>query len=451
MLTNAAESNGVQLLSILNCMSNADLTSVLFLLLLLVGLAQFLGYIFVKIRQPKVIGEILAGIVLGPALLGRIHFGSTSIPDLAKHHAPILNFVYWMGLLLLMFMSGAETKQLFNREERREVSWLALVGTGIPFIVGLVFGPMLIGPAISGPKGNKLSLVIILAVAVAVTSVPVISKIFADLKILHTRFARLVLGVAVLEDIVLWAALAVATAVAGTAVLHPGQMAYHLLSTVGFFALGLTLLPRAVKKLNKSKFNFLAQQSPVGYALAVLLAYCVVAGALDVNLVFAAFLAAFAVVHKKRRLFAEALDAIGKVSFAFFIPVYFAIVGLKLDLVKSFSWQLLLIFLVATCTIKIISVSLAGRFAGFRGLDLINLALTTNARGGPGIVLASVAFDAGIINASFYTTLVLAAVLTSQIAGAWLEYVLRRGWPLLSGENTVCASAIEESPEQFAA
>jgi hypothetical protein len=65
-------------------------------------------------------------------------------------------------------------------------------------------------------------------------------------------------------------------------------------------------------------------------------------------------------------------------------------------------------------------------------LDLINLAITTNARGGPGIVLASVAFDAGIISPKFYTTLVLAAVLTSQMAGAWLDYVLRRGWPLLT-------------------
>lgn len=107
--------------------------------------------------------------------------------------------------------------------------------------------------------------------------------------------------------------------------------------------------------------------------------YCVVAGALDVNLVFAAFLAAFAVVHKKRRLFADALEAIGKVSFAFFIPVYFAIVGSKLDLVKAFSWRLLLLFLVGTCIVKILSVFLAGRFAGFRGLDLVNLALTTNA------------------------------------------------------------------------
>ena len=91
---------------------------------------------------------------------------------------------------------------------------------------------------------------------------------------------------------------------------------------------------------------------------------------------------------------------------------------------------------------KILSVSLAGRFAGFRGLDLINLAITTNARGGPGIVLASVAFDAGIISAQFYTTLVLAAVLTSQIAGAWLDYVLRKGWPLLSATESAPASLV---------
>jgi len=437
---------------LLNSMSNSDLTTLLFLLLLLVGLAQLLGYIFVKIRQPKVIGEILAGLVLGPVLLGRVHIGSFSLQKLSTHHAPVLNFVYWMGLLLLMFISGAETKQLFTRDERREVSWLTIVGTGIPFILGLVIGPMLVGPAISGPKGNKLSLVIILAVGVAVTSVPVISKIFADLKILHTRFARLVLGVAVLEDIVLWAALAIATAVAGAAAFNAGRMTYHLLATIVFFALGLNLLPRAVKRFNKSKFNVLARHSPVGYALAVLLAYCVLAGAFDVNLVFAAFLAAFAVVHKKRRIFAEALDAIGKVSFAFFIPVYFAIVGLKLDLVKSFSWKLLLIFLVGTCVIKILSVALAGRLAGFHGLDLINLALTTNARGGPGIVLASVAFDAGIINASFYTTLVLAAVITSQFAGAWLEYVLHRGLPLLSADAPAGGSAVPaEAPETLAA
>ena len=427
-------------------MSNSDLTSILFVLLLLVGLAQLLGYVFVKFRQPKVVGEILAGVLLGPALLGKLPIASGLIRA-TQHQADLLNFVYWLGLLLLMFLSGAETRQLFTRDERREVAWLSIVGSGAPFILALLTGPWLIRPALAGPNGNRLSLIIILAVGVAVTSVPVVSKIFADLKILHTRFARLVLGVAVLEDIVLWLALAVATALAGKNQLNPRQIAVHLITTIGFFGLGLTIVPRIVKRINKSRFNVLAKHSPVAYAIAVLLAYCVVAGALDVSVVFAAFLAGFAVVHKKRKLFAEALDAIGKVSFAFFIPAYFAIVGLKLDLVRGLSLAMIAAFLIGSCVVKILSVSLAGRFAGFRGLDLINLAITTNARGGPGIVLASVAFDAGIISPTFYTTLVLAAVLTSQMAGVWLDYVLRKGWPLLTPSTAPDSATLPaESP-----
>ncbi len=426
-------------------MSDSALASVLFLLLLLVGLAQLLGYLFVRLRQPKVIGEILAGVILGPALLGRVPFIAHFV-DATKQQGNVLDFVYWLGLLLLMFLSGAETQQLFTRDERREVAWLGIVGTGIPFVLGLALGPWLVRPSLAGPNGNRISLIIILAVGVAVTSVPVVSKIFADLKILHTRFARLVLGVAVLEDIVLWLALAVATAMAGQTALHPRAMAYHIAATVGFFLLGLTIVPRIVKKINKARFNVIAKQSPVGYALAVLLAYCAVAGSFQVSLVFAAFLAGFAVVHKKRRLFAEALEAIRKVAFAFFIPVYFAIVGLKLDLVRGLSLWMMVAFILGSCVVKILSVSLAGRFAGFRGLELANLAITTNARGGPGIVLASVAFDTRIISAQFYTTLVVAAVLTSQFAGAWLEYVLRKGWPLLT-PVTKAESAAEEGLE----
>lgn len=430
-------------------MSNSDLTSVLCILLLLVGLAQLLGYLFMRLRQPKVVGEIFAGIVLGPALLGRVP-AIAHLTEAVQHRGEILSFVYWLGLLLLMFLSGAETRQLFTREERREVGWLTIVGTGLPFVLALVLGPWLVRPSLAGPHGNRISLIIVLAVGVAVTSVPVVSKIFADLNILHTRFARLVLGVAVLEDIVLWLALAVATALAGQAALNYRQMSYHLISTVAFFVLGLTLFPRVIKRINKARFNVFAQHSPLAYALAVLLAYCVVAGALDVSLVFAAFLAGFAIVHKKRRLFADALDAIGKVSFAFFIPVYFAIVGLKLDLIRGVSLPMIAAFIVGSCVVKVLSVSLAGRFAGFRGLDLINLAVTTNARGGPGIVLASVAFEAGIISAQFYTTLVLAAVLTSQIAGAWLDYVLRKGWPLLSTSEPPQPSLVS-SPENVSA
>src|SRR6185503_1203277 len=214
-------------------MSDSALSSVLLALLLLVGFAQFLGFLFVKLRQPKVVGEIAAGILLGPALLGRIPFFA-HLFDQVRHQGNILDFVYWLGLLLLMFLSGAETQQLFSREERREVGWLGIVGTGISFVLGLI------RQELSGPNGNRMPLINILAVGVDVTSVPVVSKIFADLKILHTRFARLILGVAVLEDIVLWLALAVATSLAGRAALDPKAMAYHLLATLVFFVLGLT-------------------------------------------------------------------------------------------------------------------------------------------------------------------------------------------------------------------
>ncbi len=426
-------------------MSNTDLTATLFLLLLLVSLAQLLGFLLVRLRQPKVVGEILAGVILGPSLAGKLSLAAP-LRHATQNEGNILSFVYWLGLLLLMFLSGAETQQLFTREERREVGWLTIVGTGIPFVLALALGPWLVQPSLAGPNGSRGSLIIILAVGVAVTSVPVVSKIFADLKILHTRFARIILGVAVLEDIVLWLALAVATAVAGAKALDSRQVAYHLTSTIAFFGLGLTIVPRIIKRINKSRFNVVAKHSPIAYSIAVLLGYCVIAGALDVSLVFAAFLAGFAVVHKKRKLFAEALDAISKVSFSFFIPVYFAIVGLKLDLIRGFSWKMMVVFLAGSCLIKIFSVSLAGRFAGFRGLDLLNLAITANARGGPGIVLASVAYDAGIISPTFYTTLVLAAILTSQMAGAWLDYVLRRGWALLTPSVSSPAMVSAEDP-----
>ena len=106
------DSNSQTILDIahLKRVSNSDLTSVLFILLLLVGLAQFFGYLFVKIRQPRVVGEILAGIVLGPAILGRIP-AVTTLLEAPRQQSNILNFVYWLGLLLLMFLSGAETGQ----------------------------------------------------------------------------------------------------------------------------------------------------------------------------------------------------------------------------------------------------------------------------------------------------------------------------------------------------
>jgi Kef-type K+ transport system membrane component KefB len=408
----------------------------LFVLILLAS-AHLLGNFFARLRQPRVIGEILAGVLVGPSVL-KVTAGFGGAPPASEKAA--IDVLYWLGLLFLMFLSGAETRDLFNREDRKEVSWLAIVGTGLPFIVALALGSRLSLSSMMGTVERRTPLLLVVGIAVAVTSIPVISRIFFDLKILHTRFARLVLGVAVVEDIGLWAVLAIATALAQSQSVPASELARQIAFTLVYFVVGLTLMPRVLARIHEASWNAFARTSPAAYLLMILFAYVGLAAALKINLVFAAFLAGLVVPNRAPR-FIEAVNSVKSMAFGYFIPIYFALVGYKLDLGKGFSLSLLAWFLVIACVIKLMSVLLGARLAGFSISDSINLAVATNARGGPGIVLASVAYEAGIINAQFYTTLILLAVLTSQLAGAWLEFVLRRGRPLLSEQAAGTAAA----------
>ncbi|MGH8999267.1 MAG: hypothetical protein ACRDY7_07745 [Acidimicrobiia bacterium] len=131
----------------------------------------------------------------------------------------------------------------------------------------------------------------------------------------------------------------------------------------------------------------------------------------------------------------------------FFIPVYFALIGFRLDLAQDLNPLMLAAFMLGTSAAVFLCVGAAGKIAGFSRLDVINLAVTQNARGGPGIVMATVTFEAGIINVEFFTTLILTAVLTSQACGFWLDHVLRKGWPLLSGDD-LRRRGIEPTPDE---
>lgn len=432
-------------------------TLALFLFFLLI-LAQALGELFVRWRQPKVIGEILAGIVMGPTLLG--HFWRPSLPSTTQGGLPLpLDLCYWMGLLLLMFLSGAETQDLFRREDRRATGSIAIFGTGLPFVLAIAFTGFLSLHSLMGPANSRSALVLVVGIAAAVTSIPVISRIFHDLGILHTRFAKLVLGVAVMEDIALWAVLAVATALAKATQIATGKITAEIIITLIYFAIGMVLAPRLFRYLHRVRWNLLAATSPAAYVLLILFFYVTTAAFLGVNLVFAAFLAGFAVPRRGEDYphdYSDSLLSIHTFSYSVFIPIYFALVGYKLDLGKTFVLTQVAIFIGIVCLMKLASVLLGARVAGFRGLDAVNLSVAFNARGGPGIVLASVAYDAGIVSASFYTTLILTAVITSQAAGAWLDYVLRKGWPLLSGvqeepSSTVVAAAAEPGSDKLAA
>ena len=450
-------------------MSNQDVGSVVLALLLLLLGASLLGHLFARLRQPKVVGEILAGVLLGPTLLGHLAPGAAAsiFGDGSDDPASIvLGFMYHLGLLMLMFVSGFSVRHVLGKENRAPTAWILGLGTPLPFFIALGLSPWLPIDSFVGEVGSRPAVVIVFAIAAAVTSIPVITKIFYDLGILHTRFASLMLGAAVFEDIMLWGVLSVATAIAAATLAATqgalaGTISTHVAVNAAYVLAALLVVPPLLRRLGQARWNVLAHQSPVAWVMTVFLGYVAVAAVLDVTLVFGAFLAGFGIVGgmkgTERQRYRKALDSIEHLAAAVFIPVYFAVVGYRLDLRTSLDPVMLVGFLVGTSLVVLLSIGLAARLAGFRGLDIVNLALTCNARGGPGIVLASVALDAGIINAPFFTTLVLTAVLTSQACGFWLDYVLRRGWPLLSGADlrrrgleaapdVVGDEALEESP-----
>jgi Kef-type K+ transport system membrane component KefB len=435
-------------------MSTAEFGSLCLVLAVILGLAHLLGHLFTRLHQPKVIGEILAGLLLGPTVLGRLapHLSITAALNGSDHaSAAALGFLYNLGLLLLMFVSGAETKHLFHNNDRRELTWLGGIGTGLPFVLALLCAPFIPTGPMMGPANQRISLLLVIGIAVSVTSIPVISRILRDLGIFQTRFTRLVLGVAVCEDILLWALLALAVSLARSGDIPGRAIALHTFQTLAYLLAGLFLMPRMLRKINHTRWNPLISASPIGYICLVLLAYSALAAVLDVSFVFAAFLAGFALAQSTDAL-QQPFEDVAKTSFAIFIPIYFALVGCRLDLGNGFSVKLLLVFLAVACLVKLVSAGAGARLAGFDWLASANLSIALNARGGPGIVLASVAYEAGIVNSSFYTTLVLVALITSQFAGAWLDFVLRRGWPLLGQETApVLVQPGWTAPDQIAA
>jgi Kef-type K+ transport system membrane component KefB len=402
-----------------------------------------LGYLSERLKQPRIVGEILAGVVLGPfALKLLVPHAFSSLFSFSPSANVVLGFLYQLGLILLMFCSGAETRRLLGKENRTRTFLLISISDVASFVFVLALGFFGLIPLerLTGPLGQKTATLLVVAIATSVTSIPVISRIFWDLGIMRTRFVSLLLGYAVLEDIALWVVLAFATALAKPAKVASqhlaGNLSSHIIGTFVFMFAAMLVMPVVLRYVSRARWNVINHASPVGYVIFVLMAYCSVAALFDINLQFAALLAGFGIVGgmkgTERERFAVPIESIAKMSFGFFIPIYFGIVGYRLVFGREFSWAVLLVFFFASSAIAIFSSALAARTGGFRGLDVVNIALTTNARGGPGIVLASVAYDAGMINAAFYTALVITAVVTSQVCGVWLRFVLSRGWPLLS-------------------
>ena len=424
-------------------LTTPDIAHILIALAALLIAAHSVGTLFVRMRQPRAIGEVVGGLLLGPTLLGIVLPGAQSWIFTTTGTVPVVvAATAHLGLLLLMFMTGTEIRSIFHRRERKTIMWVFVTGMVLPFLAGIAILQIIDQTSLWGPNGNTTSFLLVFAIAMAVTSIPVISRIMHDLGILDTDFARVVLGVAVLEDIVLYVVLAIAVGYAGGTAgtlfglpaalgIHGGSgadMVYHVLATVAFLIVSLVLGPRAYRWMGRLELNLIRRASPVAYQLTFGIVVTIAGLSIGVQAFFGAFVAglivgASAVLSGSES--SEATMAIKGFALAFFIPIYFAVIGLTLDLVHGFSPAFFAFFLVTACTIKAVSVYLGARAAGENNGSSWNLAIAMNARGGPGIVVASTAFAAGIIDQPFYAVLVLLAIVTSLLAGSWLERIPR--------------------------
>lgn len=424
-------------------LSTTVIAHILIALAALLLAAHGVGTLFVRVRQPRAIGEVVGGLLLGPTLLGLVAPSAKAWVFPTTGSVPIVvAAIAQLGLLLMMFLTGTEIRTIFHRRERKTITSVFVTGMVLPFIAGIGLLQIIDQESLWGPNGSTTSFLLVFGIAMAVTSIPVISRIMHDLGILDTDFARIVLGVAVLEDIVLYVVLAIAVGYAGGAAgstfglpaalgIQGGtgaDMAYHVIATTAFLGIGLLIGPSAYRWMGRLKVNLIRRASPVGYQFTFMILATIAGLFLGVQAFFGAFVAGIIVGSSSGRSgskSSEATLAINGFSLAFFIPIYFAVIGLGLDLVHGFSVAFFAFFLVTACAVKAVSVYLGARVAGESNASSWNLAVAMNARGGPGIVVASTAFAAGIIGQPFYAVLVLLAVVTSLVAGSWLERIPR--------------------------
>src|SRR3990172_7911730 len=334
-----------------------DIGRLLVALALLLSAAHGLGYVFTRFRQPRVIGEILGGLLLGPTVFGALfpEFQAAVFPESGSVPL-VLDAIYQLGLLLLMFSAGVEIRAAFHAGERRTVAWVSGVGTVLPFVAGLGLLAFLDPGRSRGPAATDASFLLVFAIAIAVTSIPVISRIMLDLGILETSFARIVLAVAVIEDVILYVLLAIDPSGAASVV-------YHVVATLAFLGISLVVGPPVYRRVLRFRFNVVRRGSAIGVQLVFMFLATAVAVFLGVVPLFGAFVAGIVVASSSAKGSAAAREEIKNFSFAFFIPIYFAIVGLRLDLVREFDLLFFLWFAAFACLAKSTSVYLGARAA----------------------------------------------------------------------------------------
>nr|BDT37550.1 cation:proton antiporter [Myxococcus sp. MH1] len=403
-------------------------------IILVLGIATLLMAVAVRVGLPDLIGAILAGVLLGPSVLGLI--GSEEGAPLPQAFTALAS----AGLVALMASAGLGINRAGTEGPGRLIPVL-IIGTLLSLLPAFASAPLISAiapdPQVGAEAGSAAAYQGLLALAAIVTSVPFLTKIYFNTGLTSTSFARGTLEFACLIDLVVWSLFGAVQALKSGGAQSAMPLLLSFSGTL-VFAVGCILL---VKLCASGVETWLAGWPALAReALLVAMVGCLAAllgRALGVHLMLAALVLGFSL-----QLHAGGVKALRRwtdpVASRLLTPLYFAVAGLSLDMRRDFDLRLILAFLAWSSTIKMGCTFTIVYWMRRSRRVALTYALVLNTRGGPGIALASLGLSSGLIGESTFIALVFASIVTAIASEAWLKRIkpallLDEALPLSSG------------------
>jgi len=411
-------------------------------LAVLLGTARVMGELARRLRQPAVLGEIMAGVILGPTLLGMV------APDLVATLFPrdgggaiAFHGITTLCVTLFMLVAGMEIDFSSIVRLKRSALLIAACGISLPFSIGFLLGRFASEWVGMEHGADPLVFGLFLGIALSIAALPVIAKILMDLNLYRSDLGMVVMASAVVHDLVGWMIFALVLAMihANDAVAHGGapttlrsagaSVGLTILLTIVFAGFMLTagrwLIDRMLPWIQAHT------QWPAGvlsFAITLGLAGAALTEWIGIHAIFGAFIVGVAIgdsAHLQQRTRATVEQFIA----AIFAPIFFASIGLKVDFVANFDLVLVVTIILIACAGEALGSAIGARLAGFPRRQAWAIGFALNARGAMEIVLAMLALQAGVIGERLFVALVIMALVTTVVAGPIMQWVLRRPRP----------------------
>ncbi len=423
------------------------LLPVLIQLVVIVVVARGFGILLRKVGQPTVIGEVIAGILMGPSLFGLLApelFDWVFKPQLpgidpaltGAALPKIFDVLAQVGLIFLLFLIGLEFEFGHLRTNSRAAIAVAVVGIAVPFGLGAGMAPLVHGHLEPHPTKGPIPLLgmtLFLGTALSITAIPVLGRIMLELGITRTKLATVTITAAAIGDAVGWILLASVAAVAKAA-FDPTQAAVMVVQTVAFtLAMVFLVRPALIWYFRGSLARNQGQLSlnAMAVLLAVLLVCALVTNRIGIFAIFGAFLLG-AVLSGQHQLREAVTARMRDFVTSFFLPIFFTYTGLRTEigsLTGATMWLICGAVVVAAIVGKVVGCGVAARLNGFSAKESSLIGVMMNTRGLVELIVINVGYDLGVIPKSLFCVLVLMAIVTTVMTSP-LVLRLRHGTEL---------------------